>query len=99
MYIFEGLLDDIEVIPLRDAVRKMDGIRFPISGNQAETTFKYDLVQGAIDECVTWARTSDEGGSSDETAPRPNDAFADLSTQLGRLKGKVLGGGGWLSYM
>ena len=56
LYQFEGLLDETDLVPLQEALHKMDGVKFRRHGSGPETVFKYELVVDNMEACLRWAR-------------------------------------------
>jgi hypothetical protein len=54
---FEHLLNDVELVTLDEAAKKMDKVQFLHGEHQAQRTFEYEQVRECLRECVVWAKS------------------------------------------
>jgi len=79
---FEHLLNDIELVTLEEAVKKMDKVEFFHGGHQTQRTFDFEQVRECLRECVVWAKSKGQAQGQE---------LYDARVALKEAMGEVLG--------
>jgi hypothetical protein len=79
---FEHLLNDIELVTLEEAARKMDKVEFFHGSQQAQRIFEYEQVRELLRGCVAWAKSKGQAQGQE---------LYDARVALQEAMGEVLG--------
>jgi len=79
---FEHLLNDVALVTLDEAAKKMDKVQFFDGGHQAQRTFEYELVRELLRGCVVWAKSKGQAQGQE---------LYDARVALQAAMGEVLG--------
>jgi len=79
---FEHLLNDVALVTLDEAAKKMDKVQFFDGGHQAQRTFEYEQVRELLRGCVVWAKSKGQAQGQE---------LYDARVALQAAMGEVLG--------
>jgi hypothetical protein len=83
-FFFEHLLNDIPLVTLEEAAKKMDKIEFFHGVQRVQRTFDFERVRECLLQCVAWARSDGQGPGQD--SPPPHDAKVALQNAMGSME-------------
>ena len=68
-FFFKDLLNDVELVPLVDAVRLMEGLSFWHGSSRRQQTLVFEQINSRLRTCLAWA----------ESESCPQDARQELT--------------------
>ncbi len=81
---FEHLLNDIPLVTLEEAAKKMDKVEFFHGVHREQKSFVFEGVHECLRECLAWARS--EGQAPGQDPPPPHDAKVALQNAMGSME-------------